>query len=78
MVRRHKRRKSLTETERARFVQEATEAHRRLHAYMNVLSPLCEDYRAVMRLSDALIEAIREVTGDEPEWCKVQPSWYPG
>ena len=78
MVRRHRRRKSLTDTERARFVQEASEMHRKLNAYTIALTPLCDEYKAVMRLSDALVDAIRDVTDDEPEWCKVQPSWYPG
>ena len=77
MVRRRRRRKSLTVMERERFVRDVTEMYRKLHAYTLALTPLCDEYKAVMKLSDALIEAIRDVTGDDPEWCKVQPSWYP-
>ena len=78
MVRRHRRRKSLTAFERERFAQEATEAHRRLNSYLTALTPLCDDYKAVLRLSNAIQDAIRDITGDEPEWCKVQRGYYPG
>lgn len=78
MVRRHRRRKSLNNFERERFAQEATKMHRRLNTYLTALTPLWDDYKAILRLSEALQQAIRDATGDEPEWCKVQPSWYPG
>lgn len=78
MVRRHKRRKFLTDIERERFVQEATELHHKLNANLMALTPLSGDYRAILKLSEALRNAIRDVTGDEPEWCKVQCSWFPG
>ena len=45
---------------------------------MIALTPLGDDYKAVLRLSDAIQQAIRDVTGDEPEWCKVKPGAYPG
>ena len=77
MVRRQKRRKALSEIELSKFVQDATQAHNRLRPYLLALSPLCDDYKAVSRLSDAIERAIREVTGDDPEWCKVKPGHYP-
>lgn len=78
MVRRHSRRKSMTDTERLQFVHNATEAHHRLAPYLIALSPLSDDYKAVQRLSEALRASIRDVTGDDPEWCKVKPGAYPG
>jgi len=72
------RRKPLTESDRVQFVQAATEAHHRLAPYLIALSPLSDDYKAVLRLSEALRAAIRDVTGDDPDWCKVKPGAYPG
>jgi hypothetical protein len=34
--------------------------------------------KAVLRLSDAIQQAIRDITGEEPEWCTVKPGHYPG
>ena len=45
---------------------------------MHSLTPLSDDYRAVMRLSDALMSAIRDITGEEPNLSKVSKTWYPG
>lgn len=73
MVRRHARRKSMTDIERDRFVREATEAHERLRAYTLALSPIHDDYKAVLRLSDAISHSIRDVTGDDPPWMKTPP-----
>ena len=78
MVQRHRRRKALSDLERERFAREATEAHRRLLPYTTALSPLCDDYRAVAQLERAIIEAIRAVTGEDPEWMKAGPGHYPG
>lgn len=72
------RRKSLTEYDRVQFVQNATDAHHRLAPYLIALSPLSDDYKAVQRLSEAIRTAIRDVTGDDPEWCKVKQGAYPG
>ncbi|WP_425416112.1 hypothetical protein [Oricola indica] len=72
------RRKSLIEADRLQFVQDATDAHHRLAPHLIALSPLSDDYKAVLRLSKALRAAIRDVTGDDPEWCKVKPGAYPG
>lgn len=77
MVRRHARRRSMTETERARFVREATAIHHELDAYLLALDPLREDYKAVLALRIALQRAITTLTGDEPEWCKVKPGAHP-
>jgi hypothetical protein len=77
MIQRHKRRKSLTDTEIERFASECAEAHRRLIPYMMALSPLNDDYKAVMRLSEALKTAVREVTGDVPDWCQIGPGRMP-
>lgn len=73
MVRRHTRHKSMTDSERERFVREATEAHERLRAYTLALSPIHDDYKAVLRLSNAISQAIRDVTGDDPPWMKTPP-----
>lgn len=73
MVRRHSRRKSMTDIERERFVQEATQAYDRLKPYLIALSPLHDDYKAILRLDEAIQQAIRDVTGDEPGWCKLKP-----
>lgn len=73
MVRRHTRRKSMTDIERERFAREATEAHERLIPYMISLSPLHDDYKAVLRLSDTISQAIRDVTGEDPPWMKTPP-----
>ena len=73
MVRRHTRHKSMTDTERERFVREATEAHDRLLAYSIALSPIHDDYKAVLQLSNAISQAIRDVTGDDPPWMKTPP-----
>lgn len=70
MVRRHTRHKFMTDTERERFVREATEAHERLRAYTFALSPIHDDYKAVLRLSLAISRAIRDVSGDDPPWMK--------
>ena len=78
MVRRHKRRKSLTDFERERFAREAAEMHSRLIPHMIALSPLSDDYKAVARLSSAIQDAIREITGEDPEWCRVGPCRMPG
>ena len=78
MVRRHRRRNSLTDAERERFAREGGEAHARLLPYLIALSPGCDEYRAIQALSAALQTAIREVTGEEPVWCKVGPRRMPG
>jgi len=77
MVSRHRRRKALADIERERFAQEAAQAHARLMPYMIALSPLCDDYKAMTALSEAIQTAIRDITGAEPAWCGVQRSWYP-
>ena len=77
MVRRHTRRRSMTDTERARFVRETTEIHQELGAYLFALDPLRDDYKAVLALRIALQQAISAITGDEPEWCKVKPGGHP-
>ena len=63
----------MTDTERERFVREATEAHERLRGYTLTLSPIHDDYKAVLRLSNAISQAIRDVTGDDPSWMKIPP-----
>jgi len=77
MVRRHKRRHSMNDTERMRFVREATEIHRGLGAYLFALDPRSEDYKAVLAVRVALQQAIHAVTGEEAEWCRVKPGAYP-
>ncbi|WP_425416460.1 hypothetical protein [Oricola indica] len=77
MVRRHTRRRSMTETERARFVGDITKFHHGLAGYLHALEPRGSDYRAVQTLTAALRQAILDVTGDDPDWCKVQPGAYP-
>ena len=78
MVRRHRRRKALFDIERERFARETSEMHSKLLAYTFVLSPLSDQYKAVNRLHDALLHAIREVTGEEPEWMRTPKSDYVG
>lgn len=77
MVRRHKRRRLMTEAERTRFVEDATKYHHGLGAYLFMLDPRSEDYKSVLAMRIALQDAIRAVTGDEPDWCKVKPGAYP-
>jgi len=75
MVRRHRRRKALYGIERERFAREAGEMHNRLMAYTLALSPLSDDYRAIQRFHDALMQAIRDVTGEAPEWTRTPPGF---
>jgi HD superfamily phosphohydrolase YqeK len=78
MVRRHTRRKFMTDTEKTAFASDCVEMHRKLMPLMHALTPLSDDYRAVVRLSDALMSAIRDITGEEPNLSKVSKTWYPG
>ena len=78
MVSRHKRRKYLLDSEKAAFASDCAQMHRKLLPLMHALTPLSDDYRAVVRLSDALMSAIRDITGEEPNLSKVSKTWYPG
>lgn len=75
MVRRHTRRKALYDIERERFARETSEMHSKLLAYTFVLSPLSDQYRAISKLNSALMQAIRDVTGEEPEWMRTPPGF---
>lgn len=77
MIQRHKRRKALTDFERERFAGEAGEMHRKLMSFTLALSPLSDDYKAISRFHDALLQAIRDVTGEEPEWTRTPRSAFP-
>lgn len=70
MGQRHKRRKSLTPGEREAFARLCSDLHKNLRPYMIAVDPRSDDYRSALALSDALIKAIKDVTGEQAEWCR--------
>ena len=74
MIARHKRKNLLNDRERAATVEAAARLHRHLRIDLTNLSPASEDYTAVHSLADAVVVAIRSLTGEDPEWMRPAPA----
>lgn len=76
MAKRHKRIPALNSIQIDGLVARATDLHRDLIPLLCDLKPQSEHYNAVVDLNDALVRAIRKVSGDEPEWMQPRISRY--
>jgi hypothetical protein len=56
------------------FVADATALHRTITKYSHGLRPGCDHARALDDLHEALLKAIRDITGDEVPWAKTPPA----
>lgn len=70
---RHRRRKALSEFEINDLERIAARLHADLAPLLIALSPLSPQYQAIQRLHQAMLDAVKEVTGEEAGWCRVGP-----
>ncbi len=70
IMKRHKRKPTLTSTQIDDLVVRMTDVHRDLIPMLCELKPQSEHYKASVDLNDALARAIRKVPGGEPEWMQ--------
>lgn len=71
----HRRRKSLSETERAEIVDAATALHRALMGCSASINATSADYHAMAQLNGAIVETVRAVTGEDPPWMRLRTGW---
>ncbi|TCD14110.1 hypothetical protein [Oricola cellulosilytica] len=67
-ARRHTRRKELHSLHVKRFVKLCVRCHGEMMPISTELHPTSPQAKAIDRLSDAIKNAIREVSGEEPPW----------
>jgi len=72
---RHKRLREIVDI--AGFVTEATAMHEILIGYLRKLETNGIHYRSLSDLHDALLKAIRDVTGEEVPWMRTPPDKMP-
>ncbi|MCJ7996708.1 hypothetical protein J5N58_07045 [Rhizobium cremeum] len=65
----------MTEMERAAVVESATVLHRVLMEHSDRVDTAAADYRAMVQLNSAIVEAIRALTGDDPAWMRLYTGW---
>ena len=66
MSNRHKRPKRLVRTDL--FVQDAQAINKTLMNYAHAIDPASPHHRAVIAVHEALLAAVREITGEEVPW----------
>lgn len=71
---RNKRRDRMWAEERAAFVKKATDLHQEIAWTSSRLTYGGPDHAAIQRLHEAIIAAIREVTGEDPPWMQPTPA----
>jgi hypothetical protein len=72
---RHKRLREIVDI--PRFVVEATAMHETVISYLRKLETNGLHYRTLSDLHDALLKAIRDVTGEEVPWMRTPPDNLP-
>lgn len=76
MSNRHKRPKRLTRPDL--FVIDADKINGTLMGCAHNIDPSSPHHHAVMRIHEALLTAVREITGEEVPWVRPTPSsWGP-
>lgn len=70
MTKRHKRKPTLTSAQIDVLFARMTDVHKDLIPLLCELKPQSEHYNAIVDLNDALANAIRKVSGDEPIWMQ--------
>ena len=72
---RHKRLREIVDV--PGFVAEATAMHETIIGYLRKLETNGVHYRSLSDLHDALLKAIRDVTGEEVPWMRTPPDKMP-
>lgn len=70
---RHRRRNAFLDFEVKELERITARLHRDLTPLLIALSPTCPQYRAILRLHEAMLDTVKEVTGQEAEWCRIGP-----
>ncbi len=70
---RRRTQKIMSEADRVRFLDTATEFHRLLVEQQIKLHTGCDDFRALRDLHCKLVETICKVTGEDPPWMQIGP-----
>lgn len=70
---RHRRRKALSEVEIKELERIAARLHADLTPLLIALSPVSPQYQAIQRLHQAMLDTVKDVTGQEAEWCRIGP-----
>ena len=73
---RHKRQPKLSKVRTEQFLEAATQFHLSLMECHFALRTNSDQYRSLSELHEALLGAIRDVTGDDPPWCKCGPGLH--
>jgi len=75
---RHRRRAILSAHEIAQFERDTAAFHTQLNRYFIALKPTHPQYKSLRILHEALLQAVKDVTGHEAYWCRVGPGRMPG
>jgi hypothetical protein len=76
MSSRRKRPKRLLEDDVASFVADATAMHETVLSYQDKVRVGCDHYDALWKLHDAILTALRDITGEDvPPWAKTTPGF---